>query len=134
FTVAGARRNVGNVIADASIDGESRRLIGFENHSGRTFITESSEAEGTSPLAQVVIGNGNNGEDGSEGARFRGAVGTYLHGPILPKNPWLADFLLLTALRKRTGPDATLQSLDDSMELRAHEAVVSTVMRKGNAR
>src|SRR4051812_34176201 len=63
YTVAGARRNVGNVVAEASIGSTPRRLVGFENHSGRTFLTSEAEADGTKPLARVLVGNGNNGED-----------------------------------------------------------------------
>jgi len=138
-TVAGQTRYVGNVVAEATVDGEQRRLVGFENHSGRTYLSEDQSslrdgAAATEPLARVIVGKGNNGEDGWEGARYRGAVGTYLHGPILPKNPWLADLLILTALRRHAGPDAELTPLDDRAELAAHAAVADTVLRKGNAR
>lgn len=153
WTVAGPTRSVGNVIAEANLDGEVRPLVGFENHSGRTYIgdagprdrapepsTPAAElaAQGarpaTEPLARVIFGHGNNGEDRTEGARFRNAIGTYLHGPVLPKNPWLADWLLLAALRRRVGPAATLAPLDDAQELATHQAVVRHVQRRGHVR
>ena len=128
-TAAGSRRNVGNVVADAELNGERHTLVGFENHSGQTFL-----AAGASPLATVRVGNGNNGEDRTEGIRYRHAVGTYLHGPILPKNPWLADWLIQGALRRRLGPDASLAPLDDRVEQDAHASMVSRVLRHGNVR
>jgi CobQ-like glutamine amidotransferase family enzyme len=153
FTVAGPTRNVGNVIAQADIDGEVRPLVGFENHSGRTYVgagqrdatrptdrvldASQNSREAVTPtvaLARVVVGQGNNGEDRTEGARYRNAVGTYLHGPVLPKNPWLADWLLLAALRRRAGPDATLAPLDDAQELAAHQAIARLVRQRGRVR
>lgn len=128
-TVAGPSRNVGNVVAEATLDGETRTVVGFENHSGRTYLQP-----GTEPLARVVVGRGNNGEDGFEGARVGYAVGTYLHGPVLPKNPWLADFLILGALRRRFGANAALPPLDDRSEQTAHSAVAQAVLRRGNSR
>jgi lipid II isoglutaminyl synthase (glutamine-hydrolysing) len=128
-TVAGAERRVGNVVADAKLDGEPQTLVGFENHSGRTYL-----ADGALPLATVRVGNGNNGEDRTEGIRYQHAVGTYLHGPILPKNPWLADWLIQGALQRRLGADAVLTPLDDRVEQEAHRAVVSNILRHGNVR
>lgn len=129
-TVAGPARRVGNIVAQALIDEASdHTLVGFENHSGRTYLGANA-----APLARVIVGQGNNGEDGLEGARYRSAVGTYLHGPVLPKNPWLTDWLIRAALRRRLGPKADLAPLDDHQELAAHSAVVATVLRKGNVR
>lgn len=128
-TEAGRHRNVGNVVAEADVDGGRQTLVGFENHSGRTYL-----AAGASPLATVRVGNGNNGEDQTEGIRWKHAVGTYLHGPILPKNPWLADWLIRGALRRRLGPDVSLAPLDDRVEQAAHATVMSTILRHGNVR
>lgn len=89
-------------------------VVGFENHSGRTYLDS-----GVEPLGKVLSGFGNNGEDGSEGARYKNVFGTYAHGPLLPKNPEFADMLLLTALRLRT-PDAELSPLSDGLEMMAH--------------
>jgi CobQ-like glutamine amidotransferase family enzyme len=152
-TIAGPSRNVGNVVAKAELEGETRALVGFENHSGRTYVgpaqsgshrrdgtgatapSASSEPDvPTVPLAHIVVGQGNNGEDRSEGARYRNAVGTYLHGPVLPKNPWLADWLLLAALRRRAGADAVLDPLDDAQELAAHQSIIKLVRQRGRVR
>jgi CobQ-like glutamine amidotransferase family enzyme len=127
-TVAGPRRMVGNLLAGDAL-GSGHSLVGFENHSGRTYLGAAVE-----PLARVVAGHGNNGEDRLEGARYRAAIGTYLHGPALPKNPWLADWLLLAALRRRLGADALLEPLDDSAEAAAHDRVADRVLREGNVR
>jgi hypothetical protein len=125
-TVAGSKRMVGDVVAEATLDASSFGLVGFENHSGKTFLGTAVE-----PLARVQVGHGNNGEDHLEGARYKHAVGTYLHGPILPKNPRLADWLILGALRRRVGPDAMLEPLDDSLESAAHAQVAARVRREG---
>jgi lipid II isoglutaminyl synthase (glutamine-hydrolysing) len=101
-TVAGDRRMIGDVLLECELEpGERRILAGFENHAGRTYLDEGSE-----PLGHVVAGFGNNGEDGYEGARVASAVGTYLHGPLLPRNAWLADWLLARALAHRSGGEA----------------------------
>jgi len=128
-TVAGPTRHVGNVVAEADIEGESHRLVGFENHSGRTYLRP-----GATPLARVLVGGGNNGEDGIEGVLHRHAVGTYLHGPLLPKNPWLADWLIQGALRRRFGPELVLDPLEDRAEERAHAVVAQRVLLRGNVR
>jgi lipid II isoglutaminyl synthase (glutamine-hydrolysing) len=115
-TVAGNRRMIGNVVVQRK-NGDT--LVGFENHSGRTFLGKDVEALGT-----VSTGNGNNGEDKLEGAAQvvgKGKVyGTYLHGSLLPKNPRLADELLQLAINRRHG-SVTLHTLDDSLESLAHE-------------
>jgi CobQ-like glutamine amidotransferase family enzyme len=90
-------------------------LVGFENHGGRTYLED-----GATPLARVVAGFGNNGEDGTEGAVAGNVYGTYLHGSLLPKNPRFADHMILLALRHRYGSQVTLPPLDDSLEERAH--------------
>jgi CobQ-like glutamine amidotransferase family enzyme len=118
-TVAGHRRMIGNVVV-GRMDGST--LVGFENHSGRTFL-----GNGVEPLGKVVTGNGNNGDDGFEGAAQpvgKGKVyGTYLHGSLLPKNPALADELIELALRRRFS-DVNLARLDDALETTAHETAL----------
>lgn len=110
-TRAGKRRFVGNLVADTP----HGRLVGFENHSGRTYLGPAAK-----PLGTVVVGHGNNGEDGTEGAAQGRVVGTYSHGSCLPKNPWLADRLLAWALERRHGA-VSLRPLDDAEERAANE-------------
>jgi lipid II isoglutaminyl synthase (glutamine-hydrolysing) len=105
-------RLIGNIAIEVNLDGEKRVLAGFENHGGRTHL--GSEAN---PLGRVLKGHGNDGHRGFEGARFGNTIGTYLHGPLLPKNAWFADWLIATVL----GIDLeALTSLDDSFEDAAH--------------
>ncbi|MDQ2759532.1 MAG: glutamine amidotransferase [Actinomycetota bacterium] len=105
-------RLIGNVAIEVELDpGERRVLAGFENHGGRTYLGPSA-----APLGRVLSGHGNNGEDGREGVRERNVIGTYLHGPLLPKNAWFADWLISTAL----GVDEPLAALHDDLELAAH--------------
>lgn len=118
-TVAGATRLIGDLVIDAELDGETCRVVGFENHAGRTRLGPGARA-----LGRVVYGHGNNGDDGLEGGVQRRVIGTYLHGPLLPKNPWLADRLLAWALEHRTGGPVPLDPLDDALEGRAR--VVAT--------
>lgn len=113
-TEAGDERFIGNVIAES----EWGQLIGFENHSGLTWL-----GSGVEPMARIVHGRGNNGRDGTEGARYKNALGCYLHGSLLPKNPDLADWLIARGLEYR-GQNATLELLDDRLERRAHDAAV----------
>jgi CobQ-like glutamine amidotransferase family enzyme len=117
YTVPGTRRNIGNVVIDASRLGLSpSTLVGFENHSGKTYL-----GPGLKPLGKVIRGAGNNGEDGREGVAAGNIFGTYLHGSLLPKNPHFTDFLIARAL-SRGGP-IELTRLDDTVELAAHQAV-----------
>ena len=104
---------IGNVV----VDSRWGRLVGFENHSGRTLLDPGQE-----PLGSVTKGFGNNDETGEEGAVFLNAFGTYLHGSLLPKNPRLADELLLRALRRRHGSGIELEPLDDAVEMAAAES------------
>jgi CobQ-like glutamine amidotransferase family enzyme len=104
--------------------GGPRTLVGFENHSGRTYL-----GPGALPLGSVVAGSGNNGQDGGEGARYRQVYVTYLHGPLLPKNPWFTDHLIYHALRHRYGEVAPLAALPDGAEDRAHEAALKMALR-----
>ena len=128
-SVPGDRRAIGNVVIETDLDGTRRTLVGFENHSGRTYL-----GPGSRPLGRVLSGGGNNGEDGTEGAVYRDAFGCYLHGSLLPKNPWFADLLIGRALRRRYGPDASLAPLDDALEERAHAAVVQRARQLGTVR
>src|SRR2546421_2974683 len=105
-------RLIGNVAIEVELEpGQRRVLAGFENHGGRTNLGSA-----TRPLGRVLKGHGNNGVDGHEGVRSRNVIGTYLHGPLLPKNAWFADWLIATALRL----PAPLQALDDAFEAAAH--------------
>jgi CobQ-like glutamine amidotransferase family enzyme len=116
---AGNDRWIGNVVveADPSMQLEPRTLVGFENHGGRTWL-----GPGLRPLGRVVVGGGNNGEDGGEGVLAGRVIGTYLHGSLLPKNPALTDWLLAAGLAHRDGRSepASLAALDDTVELQAH--------------
>jgi hypothetical protein len=94
-------------------------LTGFENHSGRTYV----DWQKSSPLGKVMVGGGNNGEDKTEGIVYMNAVGSYLHGSLLPKNPWLADWLLLKAFERRYGT-YVLNDLDDRIELEANAKAI----------
>lgn len=123
-TVGGDTRFIGNVAIDCDLDGIEGILVGFENHSGRTHL-----GPGCTPLGRVIKGYGNNGEDGTEGCVYRAAVGTYLHGSLLPKNPQLADWFILNGIRRRLDME-TLPSLDDSLERTAHDAAVDLTLRE----
>lgn len=90
-------------------------LVGFENHGGRTYLGKKVK-----PLGEVIVGYGNNGEDKTEGCVYKNAIGTYLHGPILPKNPHLADYLIKLALEKKYQDEIKLRPLDDSLEWQTH--------------
>lgn len=119
YTVAGSTRFIGNVSAKMDYL-TPNTLVGFENHSGLTYLNGE-----TKPIAEVVVGNGNNGQDRTEGARSKNAFGTYLHGSFLPKNPHFADYLIKLALKKRYNDDIELELLDDTIELKAHESVLN---------
>lgn len=125
-SVPGPKRHIGNILVDSSLGGARRSLVGFENHSGRTYL-----GHGVAPLGRVVVGAGNNGEDGTEGVVYKNAIGCYMHGSLLPKNPWLADLLLAAALRHRYQADVPLRPLDDRLEDEAHRAVEARVRGSG---
>jgi hypothetical protein len=126
-TVAGDRRMIGDVLLECELDpGERRTLAGFENHAGRTYLDEGAE-----PLGRVLAGFGNNGEDGFEGCRLRAAVGTYLHGPLLPRNPWLADWLTARAVAHRTGAMPELEPLPDEFEDSAQRVSAERARARG---
>lgn len=119
YTVAGNKRFIGNVTVKTDFL-EPNTLVGFENHSGLTYLQGD-----TKPLGVVSVGNGNNGSDGFEGGRYKNVFGTYLHGSLLPKNPHFADYLISLALEKRYGEKITLSKLDDKFELEAHNSVIN---------
>jgi len=123
-TVAGERRMIGDVLLDCEWAGET--LAGFENHAGRTLLDE-----GAQPLGRVVVGFGNDGESGFEGCRQGRVYGTYLHGPLLPRNPWLADRLLADALSHATGNDIELEPLADELETQAHAVSAQRARDRG---
>ena len=113
-------RFIGHVVAECDLgSGRPHQLTGFENHSGRTYL-----GSGTKPLGRVLTGAGNNGQDRTEGARYREVYATYLHGPVLPKNPWLADHLLARALAHRYQDFGPLAPLTDQAEAQAHAAAL----------
>jgi CobQ-like glutamine amidotransferase family enzyme len=130
---AGHDRWIGNVLVDAS---SSLRLtpptlVGFENHGGRTWL-----GAGLEPLGRVVVGGGNNGEDGGEGVLHGRVIGTYLHGSLLPKNPALADWLIAAGVAHRDGQaePRPLSGLDDAVEMEAHRRAIDLAMaEKGSA-
>jgi len=127
-TVAGERRMIGDVLLECELEaGERHSLAGFENHAGRTRLDSGAE-----PLGRVVAGFGNDGESGYEGCRVGRAVGTYLHGPLLPRNPWLADWLLSQALAHSSSEDPVpLEPLPDALEARAHEVSARRARERG---
>ena len=102
-------------------------VVGFENHSGRTYL-----GPGVKPLGTVLKGYGNNGEDKTEGVRYKNVFGSYSHGPILPKNPELCDEILRSALERRYGR-ADLSPLEDRFEKLAHEKVLERVLSDRNS-
>lgn len=118
YTVAGNKRFIGNVTIETDFL-EPKTLVGFENHSGLTYLQGD-----TKPLGKSIVGNGNNGKDGHEGGRYKNVFGTYLHGSLLPKNPHFADYLISLALEKRYGEKISLKPLDDSIEFETHKSLV----------
>ena len=143
-TVGSTRRMIGNVVVEAGGLGleagnsarnpidlktqnsklktqNSIKLVGFENHSGQTFLGPNAR-----PLGTVLVGNGNNGEDGTEGAVYQNTIGSYMHGSLLPKNPQLADELIRRAMQRRYG-SSTLAALDDTLELQAQQVMIERV-------
>jgi lipid II isoglutaminyl synthase (glutamine-hydrolysing) len=123
-----AKRCIGNVVFEIIAEplasdlkkmlGEPPIVIGFENHGGRTYL------DSVSPLGKVQKGYGNNGEDGYEGAFYRNAIATYSHGPLLPKNPFLADWLIKTALERKYQTEVNLAPLDDTLSQQARAAML----------
>ncbi len=126
-TVAGDRRMIGDVLLECELEpGRPRTVAGFENHAGRTLLDPDA-----APLGRVVAGFGNDGESGHEGCHLGNAIGTYLHGPLLPRNPWLADWLLERAAEHATGERPSLEPLGDELEARAHEVAAARARSRG---
>ncbi|MDX6474959.1 MAG: hypothetical protein QOH95_470 [Gaiellaceae bacterium] len=122
-TIADKRRMIGDVLLECEWAGHT--LAGFENHAGRTILDQGAE-----PLGRVVSGFGNDGESGYEGCRYKRAYGTYLHGPLLPRNPWFADLLLSEALAHAGGP-TELAPLPDELEREAHAVSAARARARG---
>jgi CobQ-like glutamine amidotransferase family enzyme len=124
-TEGSKKRAAGDIIIRSELkNGKALELIGFENHSGRTYL-----GPGCRPLGRVISGFGNNGRDKTEGARYLNCFGTYLHGPLLPKNPVLADYLLELALERRYGIN-DLAPLDDSLENETRRRMLKRIKGK----
>jgi len=129
-TVAGETRMIGDVLLECELEpGVVRTLAGFENHAGRTYLDPGAE-----PLGRVVAGFGNDGESGFEGCRVDRAVGTYLHGPLLPRNPWFADWVLAQALAHRLGEPPVFEALPDELEQQAHAVSAGRARSRGGRR
>lgn len=111
-------RLIGNLVAETTLG----TIVGFENHSGRTYLGN------VQPFGKVIRGFGNNGEDGTEGAVYKNVIATYSHGPLLPKNPHIADWLIQKALEIKYKKKIALSDLDDSLEQQAHEFIVSRLL------
>lgn len=124
YTEAGKKRMIGNIITSCDLWSPPRTLVGFENHAGMTFLGPSVK-----PLGRVIKGFGNNGLDKTEGVVYRNVIGTYLHGALLPKNPWLTDYLLQQALSCRDH-GYRLQPLEMTMETSAHQAAIQRINRR----
>lgn len=115
FTKASNDRMIGNIV----IKSEFGELVGFENHSGKTFLDNQAK-----PLGNVIKGFGNNGEDRTEGCISKNAIGCYMHGSLLPKNPQLADWFIKKALEVKYRKDVELKPLNDALEAKAHDFAV----------
>ena len=122
YTIGSDTRMIGNYAYRCGPESGGSVVVGFENHSGKTYL-----GPGVTPLGQVVKGFGNNGEDGTEGVRYNNVFGTYSHGPVLPKNPAFCDLILQTALTRRYGA-AELSPLDDADECLAHDSVLEKIL------
>lgn len=115
YTDRGTPRLIGNVAVESRISPQP--IVGYENHGGRTHL-----GPGVEPLGKVVFGHGNDGESGEEGCLYRNVVGTYVHGPLLPKNPGVADYVISRALERKYG-EANLMRLEDHVELEANRVM-----------
>ena len=119
----GTRRLIENIVLDSPL--AQRPVVGYENHAGRTYL-----GAGVQPFGQVIskTGDGNNDEDHADGARYRNVIGTYLHGPLLGKNPEIADWLIARAVERMAGAPVELPALDDAVELAANKAMVDRLV------
>ena len=124
-TIGAKERMIGNYMFRTTPESGDTVVVGFENHSGKTYLSEQ-----VAPLGMMLSGNGNNGEDKTEGARYKNVFGTYSHGSLLPKNPILCDFILQTALNRRCGSAEPLAPLDDTLEDNAHRYMQERLSHK----
>ena len=125
-TIGAKERMIGNYMFRTTPESADTVVVGFENHSGKTYLSEQ-----VAPLGMMLSGNGNNGEDKTEGARYKNVFGTYSHGSLLPKNPVLCDFILQTALNHRYDGAEPLTPLDDTLELNAHRYMQERLSHNG---
>lgn len=125
-TIGAKERMIGNYMFRTTPESGDTVVVGFENHSGKTYFSEQ-----VAPLGMMLSGNGNNGEDKTEGARYKNVFGTYSHGSLLPKNPVLCDFILQTALNHRYDGAEPLAPLDDTLELNAHRYMQERLSHNG---
>ena len=121
YTEQGEGRLISNIILQSDLF--EMPVVGFENHGGRTCINDNK------PLGKVLYGAGNAGKTGYEGVTYKNVIGTYLHGPLLPKNPQLADLLILRALRRKYGEQVELALLDDSQEKEANDYICQRFLK-----
>ncbi len=130
-TVAGTTRMIGDVLLECElVPGQRRTVAGFENHAGRTLLDDGAE-----PLGRVLHGFGNDGESGFEGCRVRRAIGTYLHGPLLPRNPWLADWVLAQAVAHATDEEPPVfDEQPDELATEAHRIAAQRAKARGGRR
>ncbi len=127
YTKSSSRRMIGNTIIELNnklLNLHTKTVIGFENHSGRTFLGKNIE-----PFGHVKYGFGNNGIDKTEGAIYKNVIGCYQHGPLLPKNPNLADYIILKAIENKYGPGIKIHVLDDTLEYAACNAMLKKLRR-----
>lgn len=117
YTQGEGGRLIGNILIETDLPIYPKTLVGFENHGGRTYHNYK-------PLGRVIKGYGNNGKDGYEGLVYKNCIGTYLHGPILSKNPHLADFLIKSALERKYKGEISLEPLCDKEEFLAHNNII----------
>ena len=122
-TRGGSQRFMQHAACQVTLGGQTQTVVGFENHSGLTKLGANLR-----PFGLVVAGAGNNGEDGTEGAVQNNVLATYMHGPVLPKNPWLTDQIIRIALERRVGGPVELAPLDDAFEQNAHEVALAKAM------
>ena len=128
WTIGGDKRMIGNIVIECDFlkNGQTDGMVvGFENHSGRTYL-----GSGVKPMGAVVKGYGNNGEDSGEGAVYKNVYCSYMHGSLLPKNPSLADYLIELALKRKYKDFESLKPLDDSLEELARKFAISRLIRK----
>jgi hypothetical protein len=130
YTTAGDQRNIGNIAVKLNNkfikNSQVNTLVGFENHSGNTYINNNkTNKDKTLPLGTVQSGTGNNQDDNTAGAVCNNVIGSYLHGPLLPRNPHLADYLIKTALEVKYQKEVKLKKLTDKLEWQAHQTAVN---------